>query len=59
MVVIVHCNSIVVVTANDPQREVHLFPSQFKEPSFASVPCQGKKRKIGVTLESSTTSALV
>lgn len=58
VIIIVHCNSIVVVTANDPQREVHLFPLQLKEPSFTSVTCQGNKRKIGVAPESSTTSTL-
>lgn len=44
VVIIVHCNLIVVVTKNDQQREVHLFPSQLKEPSFASVTCYGKER---------------
>lgn len=30
VVLMVHCNSIVVVTVNDPQRKVFLFPSQVK-----------------------------
>lgn len=57
-VVIGHYNLIIVVTANDPQREVHLSPLQLTEPSFASVTCQGRKRKIRVALESITTSTL-
>lgn len=58
VVIIVYCNSIVVETAKDPQREVHLFPPQLKEPNFASVTCQGNNRKMGVAPESSTTSTL-